>query len=35
MQVWENVTLDQLQKERNWLNARMAAAVESYMNGDD
>jgi hypothetical protein len=34
IQVWENATLAQLQKERDRLNARIEAAVESYMNGD-
>jgi hypothetical protein len=35
MQVWENATLAQLQQERDRLNARIAVALESYMNGDD
>jgi sortase A len=35
MQVWESATLAQLQKERDWFNAQIAAALESYMDGDD
>ena len=35
LQVWENATLTQLQKERDRLHARMAAALESYMDGGD
>jgi sortase A len=35
MQVWENATLARLQKERDRLHARIAAALESYMEGDD
>jgi sortase A len=34
LKVWENASLAQLRKERDWLNTRIAAAVESYMNGD-
>jgi sortase A len=34
LKVWENASLAQLHKERNWLNTRIAAAVESYMDGD-
>jgi sortase A len=35
MQVWKNATVAQLQKERDRLNARIAAALESYMEGGD
>jgi sortase A len=35
MQLWENATRVQLQKERERLDARIAAALESYMDGDD
>ncbi len=34
IELWESASLAQLQKERDWLNTRIEAAVESYMNGD-
>jgi sortase A len=35
IELWENASLAQLQKKRDWVNTRIAAALESYMNGDD
>ena len=35
MQVCKNATRAQLEKERDRVNARIAAALESYMDGDD
>jgi hypothetical protein len=35
IQLWENETFTELRRERDRLNARVAAALESYMNGDD
>jgi sortase A len=35
MQVWKNATRAQLEKERDRLSARIAAALESYINGDE